>query len=52
MNDFRPFYPMKAPIAQSCGTPLGLPLWSHLTVTGNFNLNMMLKIELKKNLKR
>jgi hypothetical protein len=24
---------------------LGLPLWSHLTVTGNFNSNMMLKIE-------
>jgi uncharacterized protein (DUF983 family) len=24
---------------------LGLPLWSHLAVTGNFNLNMMLKIE-------
>jgi hypothetical protein len=24
---------------------LGLPLGSHFTVTGNFNLNMMLKIE-------
>jgi hypothetical protein len=23
---------------------LGLPLWSHLTATGNFSLSMMLKI--------
>jgi hypothetical protein len=27
---------------------LGLPLWSHLTAAGIFNLNMMLKIEFKK----
>jgi hypothetical protein len=27
---------------------LGLPLWSNLTITGNFNLNMVLKIKFKK----
>jgi hypothetical protein len=27
---------------------LGLPLWSHLTVTGKFNLSMMLKVEVLK----